>query len=383
MKQYKSNITKGYCKQWTKSKAVMEFSSNMIDGGDYTFNFGEDTVEFINFNTKLTAKALLLGLSDKANNDEMIGMHGCGLLQSMAALLAQDVEVVIYNADDIWTPSFEHCEQYSEEVLIVSEEGNPLGGSDYKVVISNLTEEDIDEIKQRSLIYQDREILHSTSVGDIISNDDGEENEVFVGGVYITQSEDFKYTYNFKIGQVILSQDRNMIDSWELKKLTAKLISRIDDADFVKEAIEANSYDTQLVTDRFWTEKDYQQSQHSAVDIIGQEFVDEHEATFVTSEYSEHEYNQLHNTPSVYIDNKVKVSTIKQSTVYKESVANIEVVEQASPCEVVEKCKEEIMEILCANMKAESCSEVLSLLDSLVELSDNWGGTIDWENVPF
>jgi hypothetical protein len=58
-------------------------------------------------------------------------------------------------------------------------------------------------------------------------------------------------------------------------------------------------------------------------------------------------------------------------------------VELATASEVVEKCSDEILEIICDNMNAESCSEVKKLLDSLLELSDEWGGTIDWDSVPF
>ena len=66
----------------------------------------------------------------------------------------------------------------------------------------------------------------------------------------------FKYSYNFKPSIVALTQDRNTVDSWELKKLTAKMISLVEDETFVKEAIESNSYDTQLITEYYYTDKE-------------------------------------------------------------------------------------------------------------------------------
>lgn len=368
MKKYKSNITAGFCMQWTKSKAIQEYVSNMLDEGDYSFSFGEDYVELTNHNVRVSPKALLLGLSDKGMDATKRGMFGCGIPQSMAALLSQGAEIFIRNAGVIWEPEFEPCDQWDEDVLVINETQDVLTNTDYIVTISNLTEEDVDEVKQRCLEFQDREVLYSTDIGDLIS---GEEGEVFVGDIYVGQNKDFKYSYNFKPNVVPLSQDRNYVDPFELKKLTAKLISKIDDVEFVKEAIESNSYDTQYVTDTWATEK-YQGDSHSAVDSLAKDFVEEHGSKLVTSDYSEHKNNLDNNVPSVYIDNSVKVKSIRESSIYQDAITDIDEVEELDPYEEVDRLKDEIINILSSKITSEQLSAIEELLDEVLEKSSNW-----------
>tara|TARA_R110000787_G_scaffold44901_4_gene109802 strand:+ start:2499 stop:3611 length:1113 start_codon:yes stop_codon:yes gene_type:complete len=370
MKEYKTNITAGFCKQWSKSKAIQEYTSNMLDEGDYNFVFGEDYVELRNHNIKVDPRALLLGLSDKVGDSTKIGFFGCGIPQSMAALLSQEVSITIYNADVIWTPSFQYDEHWGEEVLVINEETNYGDNTcDYVVVISGLDSNDIAEISDRCLIFQEREVLHHTKIGDIIC---GAEGEIFVGSVFVTQDDSFKYSYNFNTDVIKLTQDRNMIDSWELRKLTAKLISLIEDEDFVKEAIEDNSYDTSLVHERFYTDKPHSKDTHAAVATLGAEFIAENEGKLVTDDYSEHQENIKLGNPSVYMDNRAKVKSIQDSDVYKTSIATIELIEKQTIDEFIEELNENIMQIVDKSMNAEDGARVKQLLDCLTDEASNW-----------
>ena len=378
MNKYITNFSRSAIDHWDNHEAVRELIQNFLDSdGEQFHSLTENTLVLGNKNTTVSNKIFMMGMSTKKDDPNKRGKFGTGSCFALCVLTARGISVEIQNNNVMWTPRFEHCGKFQEDVMVI-DEVDFYPSDDFIVTISGLSEDDINDIKQTNLIFQDRVVVSSTKYGDIIESVD-EFGEVYCGDLFVKQAKGFSYSYNIKPSHLKLNQDRDSISEWELQNLTAKMIMSSGNEKLIKEAIDSKTLDCQHVA------YDWNNSPvpSNISDSYAEEFVDEHEATFITSEYSEHEYNQLHNTPSVYIDNKVKVSTIKQSTVYKESVANIEVVEQASPCEVVEKCKEEIMEILCANMKAESCSEVLSLLDSLVELSDHWGGDIDWDSVPF
>ncbi len=383
MKQYETNITAGFSMQWSISKSIMEYISNMLDQGDYSFDFGEDYLELTNHSVKVSPKSLMLGLSDKTNDPTTRGKFGSGSVQAMPALLSQGVTITITNNDLTWTPVFQYSSVWDEEVLVILEQYNGGIGKDYVVLLEGLEEEDLKEIKQRCLEFQAREVLYSTELGDLIESGEGEEGELYVGDIFVTQNTDFKYSYNFKPHVVTLTQDRNALDSWQLRRLTAQLISQIDDEDFIKEAIEANTYDTELVNDHFYTKKSCSEDAHAAVGLFGKEFVLENEGKIVTDDYTEHKENEKLGNASVYIENSAKVQAIQQSDVYKSSIACVDIVAKQSIDEYIEELEESIMRIVDNNMNAEDGAKVKQLLDCLSEEAHQWSGDVEDGSLPF
>lgn len=374
MKKYITNFSRGCYHNWTCSKAVAELVSNWLDSdGERSYAFTEDSLTLTNANIRVSNKMLMMGLSDKRTDDSKRGMFGQGAIQALVVLTDLDYNVNIVNNDVVWNTRFEHNQDFDEEVLVVDE--TPYyNGKDFVVTINGLTEDDIDEIKQRCLSFQDREVLYSTKYGDIISNIDGE-GEVFCGDMYVCENEGFKLAYNFKPKQLPLNSERSAVSNWDLQDLTAKMIVATGDVDFIKSCIKRKSLDT-IHINQFWTD-----STPSQVDEdFASEFLEEHGAALITSDYTQHKKLEKAGNKSVYIANDVQVAAIKKSTSYKKAMLNTVIVEREDPNDIVEELltllwQEDIIPVDSLDEQNEGVGTDIKLL--LYKLRDEG---IKWQN---
>lgn len=368
MTKYITNFSRQAIDHWSNYEAVREKIQNALDSdGDFSYEIGDDYITLTNKNIKVSNKMLMMGLSDKRLDPTKRGTFGTGSIMAMCVLTARDIGVEIQNNDVIWKPSFEHCDKFDEDVMVIEEYSAPYPNTNFTVTITGLSGDDINDIKQTCLLFQDRDIIASTKYGDILSNVD-DQGEVYVGELFVQQTNGFKYSYNIKPQYLKLNQDRQSCSEWDLQDVTANLLMSTGDVDLIKEAINANKLDTARVGYRI------DNLPNEVNDDYAQEFVEENEGTLVTSDYSEHQSNVDNSVPSVYIANSTKVKSIQESSIYQESIADIELVEKLSPTELLEEMKEQIMEILCKEVKSETSSEIEKLLDGTIAKSeeDNW-----------
>lgn len=324
--EYVTNFSRGCFHHWTASKAIMELVQNALDSdGDFQYEFGDNYIELTNKDIKVSNKLLMMGKSDKRNDDTKRGQFGVGSIQAMVVLTDLDIGVDIHNNDVCWTPSFKYCDKFDEDIMVITE--TPCtNGSNYSIFITGLDEYTINEVRQRCLVFQDREVLHSTQYGDIISNIDGE-GEVYCGDLFVCQNPAFKYSYNFKPKGIKLSQDRDAVSQWDLQNLTAKLIIASGDDNFIKQAIRENSVDTSQINTQWSCDPN---TSEELDNDFADEFLAEHGAKLVTSSHSEYEENKKLGNSVVYIGNERIVKAIKRSELYQSVIESIEVVEKES-----------------------------------------------------
>lgn len=327
-KVYKTNITKGFCFQWQKSKACMEFVSNALDQGNYDIDTQTSSGKLVvtNYDVKLDHKSLMLGLSSKRGDDSKRGVFGCGLSQAIAALIDQDCKVTLYNADVVWECSFELCNGWGYEVLTFKEYPNQELSPNLKVVVTGLHEDDVLEIEKRCLVLQDREVLFSTKYGDVIAH--GEDNgEIFCGDMYVCENRAFNYSYNFAPKVLPLNQDRNSASQWEISRLTAKIWKQCPDKELLVEAIKSKKADCEYVMDSWYTSDS---SDLSVSEDFGEDYVEQYKNHIVTSNFDEYEQLTKCGNKVKYLDNSNQVKAIKESRVYTEMVASLEIIEVES-----------------------------------------------------
>lgn len=377
MNKYVTNFCRDAIDHWENYQAVREYLQNWLDSdGEREFEIGGDYITLINKGIQVSNKSLMCGMSDKKNNSSKRGRFGTGSVFAMCVLTARDIDISIQNNDMIWTPVFEFCDKWKEDVLVIEEESCQPSGN-FTVTITGLSAEDINNIKQTNLVFQDREVIASTEYGDIIESVD-DFGEVYCGDIFVQQTNGFKYSYNIKPKYLQLNQDRSSISEWDLQSITAKLIMDTNDEDLIGDAIDANMLDTTKVQ-HSWVTK----IPSNVSDKIGEEFVEENKGHFVTSDYTEHRENESLGNPSVYIDNEVKVKAIQESQAYADSIEDLEVVEKATPHEAMEKFEETLMGLLRDNLNSEDCAEIQSMIDSIVELSGDWSGEVILDDLPF
>lgn len=334
-KVYKTNITKGFCFQWQKSKACMEFVSNALDQGNYDIDTQTSSGKLVvtNYDVKLDHKSLMLGLSSKRGDDSKRGVFGCGLSQAIAALIDQDCKVTLYNADVVWECSFELCNGWGYEVLTFKEYPNQELSPNLKVVVTGLHEDDVLEIEKRCLVLQDREVLFSTEYGDVIAH--GEDNgEIFCGDMYVCENSAFNYSYNFAPKVLPLNQDRNSASQWEISRLTAKIWKQCPDKELLVEAIKSKKADCEYVMDSWYTSDS---SDLSVSEDFGEEYLEQYKNHIVTSDFDEYEQLTKCGNKVKYLDNSNQVKAIKESRVYTEMAASLDIIEVESTATKLER----------------------------------------------
>lgn len=364
--QYKTNFTRGCFFNWTASKAIAEFVQNWLDSdGDRDCYFGDDTIVLTNMNIKVSNKLLLMGCSDKRNDNSKRGMHGVGSVQAMVVLTDLDYTVTIKNNDVVWEPSWEYCDKFDADVMVVTESKSYSPDNHFTVNIVGLDESIISEVKTRCLAFQDREVLHTTKYGEVIETIDGQHGEIYVGDLYVCQNRSFSYSYNFKPEYVKLCQDRNLISQWDIQELTSKLIIATGNVNFIKEAITTGTVDTRNCN--VYSAYGEQATTPEVNDTIAQEFLEEHGAVLVTDDsYKYQEMVKLGNTVAL-ISNSTQYKAITRSNVYQQAIAEVEEIEKESFTDLFDKFVE-LTEDLIYN---DTTQETKDLFDALRERVDN------------
>jgi hypothetical protein len=252
----------------------------------------------------------------------------------MVVLADLGIDVSIQNNDVVWVPTWEYNGQFDADIMVIDEHVATYPNNNFTVTIRGLDSGVIEEIKQRSLVFQDREVLYSTEYGDIINNVD-DNGEVFVGDLYVCQHKSFKYSYNIKPKLLKLSQDRDAVSEWELQELTAQIIVATGDVEFIKQSILSGGRDTLSINNYSWENK--RSTPTEVDDSFAEEFVKEHTGCLITNDYEEHERNIKLGNKSVYNPNKQVVNAIKKSDVYQQSLEDVEIVEQEPVKELIGK----------------------------------------------
>lgn len=341
-KIYKTNFSRGCFHHWTASKAIAEYISNWLDSdGEQSYEFGEDYLILENRGVRVSNKLLMMGVSDKRNDDSKRGMFGVGSSQALVVLTDLNYEVSISNDDVLWTASFEHCDNFDEDVLVVQETSQEPTGN-FSVRISGLSEDILDEVKQRCLEFQQREVLFSTKYGDVIAH--GEDNgEIFCGDMYVCENSSFKYSYNFAPKVLPLNQDRNSADQWEISRLTAKIWKQCPDKELLVEAIKSKKADCAYVMDSWYTSD---KSTLSVSEEFGEEFIGKYENHIVTSDFTEYEELTKCGNKVKYLDNSNQVKAIKESVAYNDMVASMEIIEVESISTKVERITQAFQQLI-------------------------------------
>lgn len=375
---YKTNICRKAFEHWSVNNSIREFLQNcLVDGEDSYYEFLDDKLILGNKNIKLHPQVLLMGKSDKRNATEKVGRYGSGMNIAFSVLLDNNVDIEIMNADVIWKPCFEYCDTYQDDIVVIKEYENPRPSCNYEVVISNLQEADVHNIVETCLLFQEREILAETTLGNIIANpEDGQGGEIFVKGLFVTQNECLKYSYDFLPEHLPLNQDRNLADTWELKQRTALMWKQVEDIDLLSEAIKSNSEDCQLVSSS-WN-VGYGNTSHAASEALAEEFFEEKGDCLITDDYDDYKRLRDDGNKVELVDNKALYESVIASDTYQEKMEDITIIEREDPNEIIEKVltllwQEDIIPVDSIDEQNEGVGTDIKLL--LYQLRD---GGIEW-----
>lgn len=335
MTKYVTNFTRTCFFNWSASKAIAEFVQNWLDSdGEREYLFGEDYITLTNRNISVSNNLLLMGASDKRNDETKRGVHGCGSVQAMVVLTDLHYPVTIQNNGVLWKPRWEHCDNFSTDVMVIDETKAPQPNNDFTVNIEGLDREIIDEVVTRCLEFQEREVLFSTKYGDLIETLNGETGEIYVGDLYVCQNPSFSYCYNFKPEFVKLCQDRNLVSQWDLQELTSKLIIATNDVELIKQSINLCTLDTRNCN-QYWDSS--QRTSPEVDDALAQEFLEKHGTALVTNDpHRFQEMTRLGNKVAL-VQTETLFKAITRSKVYKEAIEDVEEIVKESFSDLANK----------------------------------------------
>lgn len=230
---YTFTVTKDYIKSWTYIEAIRELLQNAYDFGNEDVIVDHETSNIIisNKDDVLDIKTLLLGYGTKSNDNDQVGGFGEGFLLALLVLVRENLNVSIWNGNDIWLPYIKYDELYDEELLCVKVNKNSTRSNDLQIFINGFDSYQLKEIEKTFLKLGNPYKSIKTSYGEILL-DPCQKGKMYVEGLPITSDNSFSYGYNFKANCVQLDRDRKDINFYELRTITSNSLLYMEDFNF-------------------------------------------------------------------------------------------------------------------------------------------------------
>lgn len=230
-------MTKDFRKEWGVADAIRELVQNCMDNSHCksTFEFTEDKSLIVTtYNYVLPQEVFALGESQKENSHSR-GGFGEGFKLAMLVLAREGNEPALYSGENEWLTGFEDIGMnvptfYMEASYcgtVESGSGFYRNVQDTTFVVRHLSDEEIGELKHRMpLLAGDPLPVVEKGQVNLIPDRPG---QVFVGGLFVSESSGFKYGYDFCPSIVTMGSDRQLADmfglAWETSKYWARNIT--------------------------------------------------------------------------------------------------------------------------------------------------------------
>lgn len=270
MANYELTVSMGYVPTWTHVDAVREIFQNAKDEETvnpenkmfFDYNEEKETLLIGNKMGKLDKSTLLIGISDKRDDDRTIGQHGEGYKIATVVLLREGLSLKIYNfgCNEVWTAKKIKSRRYGVDIpaFDIQKAGSflkPVENHDLLFEIQGITPEMYEEITESNLFLLEREGLLGEVMpagDDRILLNENLKGKIFVSGLYVCTEERLEYGYDFSPRKIPLDRDRHTVAGWELQSAASAAIAATDNVAFVRKTI--GTYDGGYV--QYYTYRD-------------------------------------------------------------------------------------------------------------------------------
>ena len=326
MSNYELTLSMDYVPTWTHVEAVREIFQNAkdeetVDPQNTMFcNYNADTGTLLigNKQGKLDKSTLLIGVSDKRDNEKTIGQHGEGYKIATVVLLREGLSLKIYNfgCNEVWTARKIKSRRYGVDIpsFDIQKVGSllrPVENHDLVFEIKGITEEMYEEIVESNLFLQKEkgEIKGQKEVGFLLL-DPKYKGKIYVNGLYVCDENRLSYGYDFAPSEIKLDRDRRTIASWGLQSATSDVIASTDDTELIKSSVD--TFDGEFLHLR------YAYGVQKAFDEMAEEFFKSNgdDAVVVTNDEERKEAIAYGATPCIVSHNMAEC--IKKSAIYQE-----------------------------------------------------------------
>lgn len=240
MKKYVLPLSRDYVRHWGFVEAIRELVQNALDRGEWSHEFGDDSLNIYSPNGSLNAATLVLGTTSKFGDAHTIGSFGEGYKIALLVLTRLGFQVGVFNNGKLWEPGFAHDENFGCEVLTIEEQDWECKGLEFR--IQGLKRKDIDSVIDSCLHMQD-----PFGDGDVIEVSQGRilldrKGELFINGLWVGKTEG-EYGYDVKPEFLALERDRQTVDGFKLQWLMKDMWCETKQWDRIAAMVAGEVYD--------------------------------------------------------------------------------------------------------------------------------------------
>lgn len=234
--RYQLSMSRDYVSSWGVLEAIREFIQNARDSDSpFEYSFEGDRFTITSRYDSLDARTLILGSTTKADQADKIGCFGEGYKLALLVLTREGKDPVVYNGNKLWTPMFEHSDQFGIELLTIVESENPDPDVGICFTVGNLTEEEQAGIRDSCLMMQPPMMdVIGTETCSILPSRPG---KLYVGGLFVCKTN-LHYGYDFQPEHMVLERDRQTVSDVHLKFQVKDAWFTVEDQELVASLIE-------------------------------------------------------------------------------------------------------------------------------------------------
>lgn len=363
MKTYPLSLDPRHCSHWDILDAIRELCQNQLDAGGGYIDYNPDTQELVigNENAQIPTQYLLIGAGSKKDGGSR-GVYGEGSAIAWLILTREGHEVSIKNGNVLWTPYYAYSELFGSDMLHVDEV--PLeGNNNVEYTISGITQEDYDEVVARcAFLREDIELLAETKYGNILTEPKG---KLFVGGLYVCDTDMEDYSYDIKPEHLQLNRDRKSPENFDLKSMVRFMWQESDNKEEMVDLILNGKNDAYLFDSSCHRDVEFEGACYNkAVELYG-----EGVALAVDDEEKQSLYDEGYR--NIVVTGKVEFNRVVRRS--KEYIENVipeeEPEEEITPVDVLEKYLAKHRKI----MSDEASDDFQEILNLFIDKSVDWG----------
>jgi hypothetical protein len=237
MKRFELSLSPKYVPNWTVFDAIREIFQNALDQEksnpenkmSFCFDSSKQQLTISNRKAKLDVSTLLLGNTNKQENEELIGSFGEGYKLAILVLIRSGYPVIIYNkqAREIWRPKIIKSRRYNSDLLVIDIETFLFSDkeSNLDFNISGLSSNDLKIISELNLHFLSTKYNKiNTTKGEILTDKDMK-GKLFINGLFLTNDSchELTYGYNIEPKYIKTNRDRTTVNTFDIQYLTSSM----------------------------------------------------------------------------------------------------------------------------------------------------------------
>ncbi|PHR92006.1 MAG: hypothetical protein COA69_09580 [Robiginitomaculum sp.] len=234
--QIELSLSTDYVSHWGLWEALRELYQNAMDEELWEIRHDSESLRIITKGGQLARESLLLGASTKSGDSGKRGQYGEGYKLALLVLCRLGHAVTIRTGGEVWTPRLVDSETFGARVLAIDIQPDDVKTDGVTICVEGVTEEQFLECETN--LCMDFGVL----------SDPGQVGRIYVGSLYVCTMPDFKRGYSFKVGEIELDRDRQMVKQLDLSWATSKLWANEEQDESAIGLMEEEAPDTQYIS---------------------------------------------------------------------------------------------------------------------------------------